>query len=165
MSALNIDVNQQVKLELSGYLERTLSPDPSVRRPAEKTLEQMESHPNFGTILLVLGNSPDIEMHLRVSAAVAFKNFVKKNWRVPEDCEDKISAQDRSTIKASIAELMVTSPEKIQGQLSDAISIISREDFPEKWQDLLPALVERFKSNDFNVTNGVLRTAHSIFKR
>ena len=32
---------------------------------------------------------------------------------------------------------MLKSPESIQRQLSDAISIIGREDFPEKWKDLL----------------------------
>ncbi len=50
-------------------------------------------------------------------------------------------------------------------QLSDAISIIGREDFPEKWPDLLKEMVSKFSSGDFNVINGVLRTAHSIFKR
>jgi exportin-2 (importin alpha re-exporter) len=125
----------------------------------------MESHPTFGPILLVLSNKQDLQMHLRVSASITFKNYVKKNWRPQEDCEDKITPQDRLSIKSSITELMLTSPEQIQRQLSDAISIISKEDFPEKWQDLLPTLVERLKSGDFNITNGVLRTAHSIFKR
>lgn len=50
-------------------------------------------------------------------------------------------------------------------QLSDAISIIGREDFPQKWPDLLTEMVNRFQSGDFHVINGVLRTAHSLFKR
>ncbi len=128
-------------------------------------LEQNESHPNYGTMLLMLSNKQDLAMHLRVSASINFKNFVKKYWRVLEDSDDRINEKDRVAIKASITELMLTSPEQIQRQLSDAISIISKEDFPEKWQDLLPQLVERLKSGDFNITNGVLRTAHSIFKR
>jgi len=153
--------------ELSSYLEKTLSPDPNVRRPAEKFLEQMESQPNFGTILLLLCNKQDLQMHLRISASITFKNFIKRNWKTLEenDFADKISEQDRQQIKASITELMLTSPEQIQRQLSDAISIISKEDFPEKWPDLLPTMVERLKTGDFHVTNGILRTAHSIFKR
>ncbi len=35
MSKLNIDVNEQALSELSGYLEKTLSPDPNVRRPGK----------------------------------------------------------------------------------------------------------------------------------
>lgn len=50
-------------------------------------------------------------------------------------------------------------------QLSDAISIIGREDFPKKWPDLLPEMVSKFETGDFNVINGVLHTAHSLFKR
>lgn len=50
-------------------------------------------------------------------------------------------------------------------QLSDAISIIGREDFPQKWPDLLTEMVNRFQSGDFHVINGILRTAHSLFKR
>lgn len=50
-------------------------------------------------------------------------------------------------------------------QLSDAISIIGREDFPQKWPDLLTEMVTRFQSGDFHIINGILRTAHSLFKR
>ena len=50
-------------------------------------------------------------------------------------------------------------------QLSDAISIIGREDFPDKWPDLIPEMVSKFETGDFHVINGVLRTAHSLFKR
>lgn len=105
-----------------------------------------------------------------------------------------MSDPDRTAIKANIINLMLTSPEQIQKQvqppllhllkrydaemtdlclscvcvflqLSDAISIIGREDFPLKWPDLLTEMVTRFRSGDFHIINGVLRTAHSLFKR
>lgn len=50
-------------------------------------------------------------------------------------------------------------------QLSDAISIIGREDFPDKWPDLIREMVEHLVSRDFHIVNGILRTAHSLFKR
>ena len=49
----------------------------------------------------------------------------------------KISDVDRELIKTNIVQLMLNSPSSIQKQLSDAISIIGREDFPEKWKNLL----------------------------
>ena len=127
----------------------------------------METQPSYGTILLVLSNKQDLPIHLRIAASVTFKNHIKKNWKCSEenDFADRILAQDRDSIKASITELMLTSPEQIQRQLSDAISIISREDFPDKWPNLLPTMVEQLKAGDFHVINGILRTAHSIFKR
>lgn len=60
---------------------------------------------------------------------------------------------------------MLTSPESIQKQLSDAISIIGKTDFPMKWPELITQMVEKFSTGDFNVINGVLRTAHSLFKK
>lgn len=51
------------------------------------------------------------------------------------------------------------------GQLSDAISIIGSEDFPDKWPGLIQEMVSKFETGDFNIINGVLRTAHSLFKK
>lgn len=159
--------SEQALAELSAYLEKTLSPDPATRRPAEKYLQTIESQENFGPLLLVLCNREDLAMHLRVVASVTFKNFIKRHWRLLEenDMVDKITAADRQSIKCTIIELMLTSPEQIQRQLSDAISLISVEDFPDKWPDLLVSMVERLKAGNFHVINGVLKTAHSIFKR
>ena len=113
----------------------------------------------------MLCNRESVLQHIRVSAAITFKNFIKRNWHINEDGNDKITQSDRTDIKSSIVELMLTSPEQIQRQLSDAISIISKEDFPAKWENLLTDMVQKFNTGDFHIINGILRTAHSIFKR
>uniref|UniRef100_A0A672NX40 Exportin-2 n=1 Tax=Sinocyclocheilus grahami TaxID=75366 RepID=A0A672NX40_SINGR len=149
---------------LTEYLQKTLIPDPAVRRPAEKFLESVEGNQNYPILLLTVLEKSQDEV-IRVCAAVTFKNYIKRNWRIVEDEPNKISDPDRTAIKANIVNLMLTSPEQIQKQLSDAISIIGREDFPQKWPDLLTEMVTRFQSGDFHIINGVLRTAHSLFKR
>lgn len=50
-------------------------------------------------------------------------------------------------------------------QLSEAVNLISKQDFPEQWPELLPQLVEKLSVEDFNVINGVLETALAIFNR
>ncbi|XP_024946747.1 exportin-2 isoform X2 [Cephus cinctus] len=60
---------------------------------------------------------------------------------------------------------MLHSPDSIQKQLSDAVSIIGRHDFPDKWPELIDQMVEKFNTGDFHIINGVLHTAHSLFKR
>ncbi|VVC91320.1 unnamed protein product [Leptidea sinapis] len=77
-----------------------------------------------------------VDMTIRVAAAITFKNYVKRNWYFDEDGNDRIHASDRSTIKLLIVSLMLKSPEAIQRQF-----------------------------RDFHVINGILRTAHSLFKR
>uniref|UniRef100_A0A3P9BW64 Exportin-2 n=2 Tax=Haplochromini TaxID=319058 RepID=A0A3P9BW64_9CICH len=155
------DANLQT---LTQFLRKTLDPDPTVRRPAEKFLESVEGNQNYPLLLLTLLEKSQDNV-IRVCAAVTFKNYIKRNWRIVEDEPNKISDPDRTAIKANIVNLMLSSPEQIQKQLSDAISIIGREDFPQKWPDLLTEMVTRFRSGDFHIINGVLRTAHSLFKR
>ncbi|XP_012275464.1 exportin-2 isoform X2 [Orussus abietinus] len=60
---------------------------------------------------------------------------------------------------------MLHSPDSIQKQLSDAVSIIGKHDFPDKWPELIDQMVEKFNTGDFHIINGVLHTAHSLFKR
>lgn len=60
---------------------------------------------------------------------------------------------------------MCTVPHQIQAQVSEAISLIAKVDYPQHWDNLLPELVQQFGSSDPAVVNGVLKTANSIFKR
>uniref|UniRef100_A0A131Y3V5 Exportin-2 n=1 Tax=Ixodes ricinus TaxID=34613 RepID=A0A131Y3V5_IXORI len=150
---------------LASYLQQTLQADPTTRRTAEKFLETVEVNQNYPVLLLNLVDKADIDIVIRVAGAIAFKNYVKRNWAVSEDGADRIHSNDRNTVKELIVGLMLRSPEQIQKQLSDAVSIIGREDFPARWPNLLHEMINYFQSGDFHVINGVLRTAHSLFKR
>ncbi|KAK0159600.1 hypothetical protein PV327_010696 [Microctonus hyperodae] len=152
-------------ITLSEYLKQSLSPDVNVRRPAEKFLESIEVNQNYPALLLHLIEKTEFDLTIRIAGAVAFKNYIKRNWKVEEDEVDKIHAQDREAIKKLIVNLMLHSPELIQKQLSDVISIIGKHDFPNKWPDLIDQMVVKFDTGDFHVINGVLHTAHSLFKR
>lgn len=118
------------------YLEQTLSPDRTVGRAAESYLESIEANPNYAILLLKLIDQKDVQMVIRVAAAVTFKNFIKRNW-VCDGEINKISESDRCAVKSTVIGLMLQSQDHIQRQLSDAISIIGREDFPGKWNTLL----------------------------
>ncbi|XP_029650427.1 exportin-2 [Octopus sinensis] len=159
-----MEVTEGNLITLANYLQETLSSDVTTRRKAEKFLESVEINQNYPMLLLkLLDNS--VDAHIRLSAAVTFKNYIKRNWRQVDDSPDKIHASDRTAIKQVIVDLMLKTPEQIQNQLSDAISIIGREDFPDKWPDLIREMVEHLVSRDFHIVNGILRTAHSLFKR
>lgn len=150
---------------LAAYLRQTLSNDITERKTAEKYLESVEGNQNYAILLLTVMSKDEADANIRVSAAITFKNFIKRNWRVVEDQPNKICEPDRNTIKDQIVGLMLSMPENLQRQLSDAISIIGREDFPAKWPNLLPQMVEKMALDDFHIINGVLRTVHSLFKR
>ena len=106
-------------------------------------MESIESKQNYPLLLLNLIDKDSVDLTLRVASAVTFKNYIKRNWKVDEDATDRIHSSDRTTIKQFIINLMLKSPESIQRQLSDAVSIIGREDFPAKWPHLIQEMVEK----------------------
>lgn len=55
-------------------------------------------------------------------------------------------------------------PPAVQAQVSESISLIAMVDWPTKWDNLLPELVQKFNSPEQSVVNGVLLTANSILK-
>ena len=60
---------------------------------------------------------------------------------------------------------MCSVPADVQKQLAEAVTIISKYDFPDKWAGLLPNLVSKLASGDIYVAKGVMLTANSIMKR
>lgn len=49
---------------------------------AEKFLEGVEVNQNYAILLLHLIDKDGVDMTIRVAAAIAFKNFIKRNWPV-----------------------------------------------------------------------------------
>lgn len=129
----------------------------------------MDHNRNFPQILLMLIEKDGVDMTIRVAGAISFKNYIKRNWGAASENEDnqpdRIHESDRAAIKSMIVPLMLKSPTAIQKQLSDAVSIIGKYDFPKKWPQLMDEMIEKFETGDFHVINGVLKTAHSLFKR
>lgn len=116
----------------------------------------------------MLIDKPEVDMTIRTAGAIAFKNYIKRNWGRPVDFPDepdRIHESDREAIKRMIVPMMLKSPVAIQKQFSDAIQIIGKYDFPKKWPQLIDDMIEKFQTGDFHIINGILKTAHSIFKR
>lgn len=52
---------------------------------AEKFLEGVEVNQNYPLLLLNLVHKPEIDMTIRIAGAIAFKNYIKRNWPVVSD--------------------------------------------------------------------------------
>lgn len=79
----NMEINAENLNGLSGYLEQTLKPEVHLRKPAEDFLKNVESQKGYAILLLTL-LSPEnpTDLSIKVAAAIAFKNYVKRNWKV-----------------------------------------------------------------------------------
>lgn len=49
---------------------------------AEKFLEGVEVNQNYPMLLLNLVHKPEVDMTIRIAGAIAFKNYIKRNWPV-----------------------------------------------------------------------------------
>ncbi|CAG8538941.1 11296_t:CDS:10 [Paraglomus occultum] len=144
-------------------LNGTLSPDQKLRKEAEDQLFSAEKQqPNFSIALLKLVANENIGLEIRFAAALFFKNYIKRNWLEESDL---LPDDIRMAIKTEIIDILVAVPDRIRPPLSDAVSLISESDFPEKWETLIQQLVAKLTVKDFTQNNAILDTAHAIFKR
>lgn len=99
-----MEINDVNLKQLAGYLQQTLNPDTSIRRPgnykkcihqhtlfnneilkiAEKLLECIENQQHYPVLLLNLIDKQEIDMTIRIAGAIAFKNYIKRNWAAHE---------------------------------------------------------------------------------
>ncbi|KAI4328926.1 hypothetical protein L6164_021240 [Bauhinia variegata] len=167
--------NPQTLQFLSECFLHTLSPAPEPRRRAESSLAEAAGRPNYGLAVLRLVAEPSIDDQIRQAAAVNFKNHLRVRW-VPATPDDgnapsfaPILDPEKQQIKSLIVPLMLSATPKIQSQLSEALAVIGKHDFPKSWPALLPELISNLQkasqASDYASINGILGTANSIFKK
>ncbi|PFH56975.1 hypothetical protein XA68_15683 [Ophiocordyceps unilateralis] len=147
---------------IAQLLDATL--DPAQHRKAETALKQEAAKPQYSLSLLNIVSSDSLPATTRLSASLAFKNFVRSNY-VDEEGNYKLPAEEVQTIKDRLISLMISCPPSIQSQLGEATSVIADSDFWERWETLTKDLVSKFSASDPKVNVGVLEVAHSIFAR
>lgn len=165
-----IEINEQSLGFLRDLLKAALSPDNGTRKNAEAHLKSSSIKPGFPVLLLTLINvmSPSkdqLDVAIRQSASVLFKNLVKNHWSPEEEGVNAISEVDKQSIKTHVVDLMTSVPTDVQKQLAESVAIISKHDFPHNWTNLLTDLVAKLGSDDLLVVKGVMLTANSIMKR
>jgi len=162
-----MEVTPENLARMAEELNKTMSPDKALRDPAEKLLLELSANENYSVLLFSLLSQADEHMPqpIKLAAAIQLKNLIKRHWRVEEGEKDNICVNDRQVIKAQVVDMMLASSKGVQAQLSEAIHLIGETDFPAKWADLIPKMTEHFKSGDFNIINGVLRTCFAVMRR
>lgn len=131
---------------------------------AEASISQEQTKPGFSLSLLQIVASDAFPPTVRLASALYFKNHIKRHW-VNEDGVHLLPTNEVDAIKSELIGLMVSVPPNLQAQLGEAISAIADSDFWVEWQTLVADLVSRLTPDNTTVNIGVLRVAHSIFKR
>ena len=77
-----LDINESTMSMVAATLQQTMSPDAAVRKPAEEQLRKVETQRNYALLLLQMVSREGGDQAVRIAGAIAFKNFVKRNWKV-----------------------------------------------------------------------------------
>ncbi|MCJ1310181.1 importin-alpha export receptor [Agyrium rufum] len=147
---------------ISQLLDASL--DPRQNKQAEISLKQEEQKPGFSVGLLQIVATESFNSTTRLSAALCFKNLIKRHW-TDEEGNHILPYDEVNNIKSMLIGLMVAVPPSIQLQLGDAIGVIADSDFWERWDTLVDDLISRLSPESPVINIGVLQVAHSIFKR
>ncbi|CDK27317.1 unnamed protein product [Kuraishia capsulata CBS 1993] len=141
-----------------------LSIQGATAKHAEQQLRQLESQPGFALTLLKIVADPSADKSTRLAGSLFFKNFIKNKW-IDENGNYLISGDDVRLIKAEIVGLMIQLPDSLQVQIGEAVSLIAESEFPNLWPELIDELLAKLSPEDMVTNKGVLKVAHSIFKR
>ncbi|GAA6061481.1 hypothetical protein JCM10212_002560 [Sporobolomyces blumeae] len=147
-------------------LGSTLSPDPTVRRGAERDLVQLQAQPQYAQVVLQTAQDQSVPKAFRQAAVVNFKGWIRANYGL-EEAPTPLSQATADQLKQSVVPIMISlsNEPQLQVQVGEAIAIMAEADFPDNWQGLIDQLVQSLSPTDFVVNNAVLQTAHSIFRR
>ena len=74
-----MELNEENLQALSNYLQQTMSPDINLRKPAEDYLISFEGQQGYAMLLLALLSADrPVGNEVKLAAAIAFKNFIKR---------------------------------------------------------------------------------------
>ncbi|KAI5060127.1 hypothetical protein GOP47_0024547 [Adiantum capillus-veneris] len=120
-------------LAVCGLLEKALSQDESLRKPAESALTAGENNPGFCSLLLEIMASKDINVNssARWLASVYLKNNINHCWRVRRD--SPVTDEEKSYVRNKLLDLIREENSQIAVQLALVICKIARFDYPKEW--------------------------------
>mmetsp|Transcript_21269 Transcript_21269/g.51966 ORF Transcript_21269/g.51966 Transcript_21269/m.51966 type:complete len:1037 (-) Transcript_21269:2163-5273(-) len=177
--------------ELVEVLRRSFSPHESERKHSEKRSEEIDKAPGLMCQLLDIVVSSEIDEAIRLAAAVALKNQIRKWWKDPEDDlkhEKEIderhagqSEQDRAILKEKkigfregekqpirskiLNAMVICTKHNLRAQLDECIRLIVLIDFPDYWPELLDSILLALASRDQMQTYCALLVLRRLVKK
>ncbi|KAG2183579.1 hypothetical protein INT43_006585 [Umbelopsis isabellina] len=154
-----MDANTVYQLFVSTY-----HPDPNVHKQAELNIRGIEGSNGFLPIVLQILASEESELGARQAAAIYFKNRLGKAWDSSKTPANPISAEDKTIVKQSILQALVTTPNAVKVQLSSSLNTILSSDFPEQWPEFVDQVQTCLTSSDHRVVFVGLLALREVIK-
>ena len=134
--------------QIVAVLQATLSADLNQRKQAEDYLNQYAYSKGHVVGLMQVAVAPQAELPMRQAASIHFKNLVAKAWDPRREESARLHEEDKATVRANVLEALIQSPDLIRSQLVECMKVMVNADFPEKWGDLMPTLLQYLATDD-----------------
>ena len=142
--------------QIVAVLQATLSADQNQRKQAEDYLTQYAYSKGHVVGLMQVACAPQAELSMRQAASIHFKNLVAKGWEPRREESARLHEEDKATVRANVLEALIQSPDLIRSQLVECMKVLVNADFPEKWPDILPTVVQYLSTDDVTRVYGAV---------
>ncbi|GJQ13433.1 hypothetical protein GpartN1_g5224.t1 [Galdieria partita] len=147
---------------LERILQGTFSAESDVRKYSEKFIEEHKYSNGFLSYLLQVLQEETVSLEVKLAAAVQVKNLIKSSWKREDLC---IPLQDQQYALEHWVYLTCQLPSKLQAPLAEAFQRLVREEFPQRWPNLVQSLVyEIGNSQSVNQLHGALLLCRILLK-
>jgi hypothetical protein len=131
---------------IAAALKASLNPDPAVRQPAQAALEAGCATPGALVSLMNLSTTAGVEEDVAMSAAVLFKNEVKKRWT---EGLTGVSDGEKQVIRQHIIGIICSCSSPLQPIFCEAMRRISLEDCQGAWPTAVEECGARYAAATF----------------
>ncbi|KAL7458092.1 hypothetical protein ACHAWC_009589, partial [Mediolabrus comicus] len=136
-------------------LQQSFSPDSNVRDPAEAAIKNLKNVPGATNMLLHITEERQVQYEVRQAAAIQLKNICRECWiertsylGMPLPAIDGanppiLSEEDKLVVKNKLVDCLMNEADKsIRDLMAETLHCIAIHDYPEKWPQLLPAMLQ-----------------------
>jgi importin-7 len=134
--------------QLQAILVNTYAADRNLRMQAEEDLKSFLSLNNSFNGFLGMCTVPSINTNVKMAAVLTLKNNSRKFW-TRKDPVYVITDAEKALAKSTLMGLLMVETHKpLRGLFAEVMKAIVEHEFPDRWPELVPTLVDNLRSSD-----------------
>jgi hypothetical protein len=145
-----------------------MPPGQAELRFAEEEISKSKGIPGFSVMVLQLVLADNVSPPVRHLASILFKQTIDNQWVLNPGAENAapIPEADKAVIRENALQALLHCHPQVSKQLQEAIKTIIYHDWPKRWPDLMPRILDVLKTQqDPRMLEGALLCYWAVIKR
>ena len=132
--------------EVIQILEVLANPNPEHLKAAEARLAEAKASPGFSVLMLQILLGDSVTPPARALSSIILKQTIDTHWAPHDSAIHEISPQDKAIIRENAVNALLHCHPQVSAQLREAIKTIISSDWPDKWPELIPRVLDVLKT-------------------